>query len=116
MTAPSHRIRFDRIIACALGISLLAGCGHSKKKTRLPQNPAPPAAVPARQNVPVDPALQDAARKEIFAAAGSTNALVRAHAMEAMRDAMKQEAAPYIVNSLTDGAPIVRFAASMAAG
>lgn len=103
-----------RFLVCALSFSLLTGCGHNKK--RLPKNAPGPVAVPARQNVSVDPALQDAARREIFTASASPDPLIRAHAMEAMRNSMGEEAAPYIVKGLTDEAAIVRFASSMAAG
>ena len=77
--------------------------------------PAPPT-VPARENVPIDPALQQQAKAELMAAVESSDPVIRAHAIEALRETAGVDAADTIIKHLTDDAAIVRFAAALAAG
>ena len=100
----------------------LAGCGggkggkSSKREVRLNQPPKPPPPVPPRVDVPVDQKLRDLAWQELSIAKGSTNPIIRAHALEGMKDSVGANGADAIISGLTDDSPIVRFAATMAAG
>ena len=111
--------RLSRSLLALALICSLAGCGSSggkKHPYRGYRPPKPPPAAPPRQDVPVDPALQSTARQELSTAAVSNKPLIRAHAIEAMRDSIGAEAADVIIKGLTDNDAVVRFAASMAAG
>jgi HEAT repeat protein len=69
--------------------------------------------------VPLDPQLRSTARQELAAAAKSSQAQLRAHAIEGARHAyavVGADAARDIVAGLGDPQPVVRFAAAMAAG
>jgi len=112
-------------VACLLLTASLAvgpGCGggqqgrsdHHPAQVNLPvPHPLP---VPPRQPMALEPALQQSARQEIATAMGSRDPLVRAHAVEGLREGIGEQAAPQIVKALSDDAPLVRFAASVAAG
>lgn len=94
-------------------VTLLIGCGPRKPKLyRAPEPPAPPP----RREVPVDPARVEAARNELFGAAKSSDELIRAHAIEGIRESMGSAGRNVIVEAFVDPAPLVRFAAAMAAG
>jgi HEAT repeat protein len=97
---------------CGSGGGGAARHGHGEAQLQ----PKPPPAGPARRDVPIDPALRQAARQELLGAAKASSPLLRAHAIEGMRDALGPEADAAIVKALSDDAPLVRFAASLAAG
>jgi HEAT repeat protein len=116
-----------RIICLTLTGSLvlapLAGCtksggagGQSKRQVRLSQPPKPPPSVPPRVDVPVDQGLRDLAWQELSLAKGSSNPLIRAHALEGMKDSVGANGADPIISGLYDEAAVVRFAAAMASG
>lgn len=86
------------------------GKGHPMPAPREPEKPRP------AQPMPIDPALQAAARSELAKGLQAADATVRIHALEAMRDTMGAEAAPAILRALDDPQAEVRFAAAMAAG
>src|SRR4029078_7643704 len=99
----------SRIVRLALTVSLvlapLAGCGksggasgQSKRQVRLSQPPKPPPPVPPRVDVPVDQALRDLAWQELSLAKGSSNPLIRAHALEGMKDSVGAHGAEPIVS------------------
>jgi HEAT repeat protein len=98
-------------------LPLLAGCGGKggKKQGKRPL-PPPLPPVPERQDMPVDPALQAMAKQEIMTAAGKNDRLIRAHAIEAMKDGIGEPAADAILKALNDDDALVRFAACLAAG
>jgi HEAT repeat protein len=83
---------------------------------KLPPPPPKIEKAPAKQNVPVNPALRERARTEIERAFTSTDPVIRANAIEAAQDGMGLEARDLILNGLNDPEPLVRFASSVAAG
>jgi len=109
-----------RRLITTLFVSLLLGlgCGPKMEKTprRMNKEPEPPPAVPARRNVPIDPTLQQEAKKELMTAVESSDPLIRAHAIEALRDTLGVDAAGTIIKHLSDDGAIVRFASAVAAG
>jgi HEAT repeat protein len=117
-------IAFGRVavvIVAMFGVSLSAGCGgggnrNKPREVRLNRPPKEPPRVPARQNVTLDPALQESARQEIKTASTSSNPLIRAHSIEAMRESMGETASESIIAALVDPEAIVRFAAALASG
>jgi HEAT repeat protein len=100
---------------------LLIGCGAPPKPMvtgglkNMPQ-PVPPPRVPARRDVPLDPALQQAAQARIREAFSSDDPQLRANAVEAAQLTFGPDARPIITEALRDRAAIVRFAGAMAAG
>ena len=83
---------------------------------RVPPPPKPPPKVPPRKDVPLDPALVNAAREQLAAAARSPDATLRSNALEAMREVPDDVSRQAISRALEDEKPIVRFSAAMAAG
>jgi HEAT repeat protein len=81
-----------------------------------PKPPAPPPAVPARQAVTLNPALRDAAKKELASAFQSNDPVIRANSIEAMQDTLGESASAQIIHGLDDPDPLVRFASCMAVG
>ena len=97
----------------------LAGCGGKGRKNRevrLNQPTKQPPKVPPRADVPADQNLRSLAWQELSTAKGSNNPLIRAHALEGMKDSVGASAADAIVSGLSDDAGVVRFAAAMASG
>ena len=121
-------LRIPPIFSCVLITSLvlapLGGCGGGgggkgkpgKREVRLNQPPKPPPPVPPRADVPVDKSLRDLAWQELSTAKASPNPLIRAHALEGMKDSVGANAGDAIVSGLYDDAAVVRFAATMASG
>lgn len=106
------------MICCALLIPAAAGCGGKRKgkSVRMNRLPEQPPAPPPRVNMPIDPALQSSAKAEMMKALSSSNPLVRAHAIEGLKDAMGPAAAGTIMQYLNDPSGVVRFAATLAVG
>jgi HEAT repeat protein len=98
----------------------LAGCGGKgrgkNREVRLNQPTKQPPRVPERVDVPADQNLRSLAWQELSTAKGSNNPLVRAHALEGMKDSVGANAADAIVSGLSDDAGVVRFAATLASG
>src|SRR5687767_6839282 len=117
---PIHvRLAVSLVLLTTLGVGV--GCGSKGPKTPSPQGrelrkPKEPPPVPPRRDVPLDPALAQAARKELLAAADATEAGVRANALEALREVGGPEAARQVLAGLDDRSGRVRFAAAMTAG
>jgi HEAT repeat protein len=109
-------------VGSVLAGAVLAGCAQDAQK-RGPtavdrQIPAPkpaPAPPPAR-NEPLDPALQAAARAEIGSALSSKDDFVRAHAIEATQNTLKEGGRAVYLKGLTDPHAQVRFNSAIAAG
>ena len=94
--------------------TLLTGCAG--RANRLDRPPPPPPSYPPAQNVPLDPALQGAAKQEIMVALDARDPLIRAHAIEAVKDGIGASGADAIIRHLSDDSAVVRFAAALAAG
>jgi HEAT repeat protein len=102
-----------RFILLAIVISLTPGCGPKKPKLyRAPEPPAPPP----REQVKLDPTLAESARNHLLSAARSSDELTRAHAIEGIKESMGSAGRNAIIEAFVDRAPLVRFAAAMAAG
>lgn len=100
-------------------LCLSVGCAptaQSKPAGRPASAPRRLPAVPAPKPQPVASELNEAARKEITAAARSRDPLVRAHALESIRQLGGSVDNIEILRGLSDPEPVVRFAAAMAAG
>jgi HEAT repeat protein len=97
---------------------MCGACGGNKKGPRMVKIPRPKEAPlpPPRQDVPMDPALVDAAKREVNKALQSSDPLVRIQALEALRNVPGADAENHIVNALRDRDGGVRFAAAMMAG
>ncbi len=111
--------RVTMLVVALLCVSIAAtGCGgrNKTKQVRLNKNPKEPPAVPPQRAVALDQALLESARQEIRTAAASGMPIIRAHAIEAMKEGMGASAADLIMKGLTDPEAIVRFAAAMATG
>jgi HEAT repeat protein len=112
------------LLCVALVVFVGGGCGigghgggqGGKLPRRVMQPPKPPPAVPPVVQTPIDEQLQAEAKAELVRGAESSTPLVRAHALELMREASFAGAGPYVMRGLDDDAPVVRFAAAMAAG
>jgi HEAT repeat protein len=78
--------------------------------------PAPPPAVPPLRNEPINPSLQSVARDRVKDAFGSSDAQLRANAIEAAQLLGPADAKLLVTEALKDRASIVRFAGTMAAG
>jgi HEAT repeat protein len=97
----------------------LAGCPHPHKSDNqgfLPGPPAPPPPYPQAVNMPIDPALQLAAKNEIDSAVNSNDELIRAHAIETLKDSKLPETEAMVLRSLGDPSRLVRKAAAYSAG
>ena len=118
-------ITLRKTIALVVLLAPLSGAADPKVPTSVfPERPAnkdvkspstiPP--VPPLRAVPLDPALQQAARDEIKAEIAATDPVVRAHAVEAAATGMKADGKAILLEALRDTEGIVRFAAAMACG
>lgn len=100
----------------------IAGCANdraaseAKDGQKLARRPKLPPTYPVAKAVPRDPALHAQAVAELLAAARSTDVMLRAHAIEGIKDANVTEGYPAILNAMEDRYPMVRFAACLAAG
>ena len=105
-------------LAAIIGLGLLTGCGNPNEgpKQYTPPPPKPLPEVPPLKHTPIDKDLQNKARAEVDAAIQSSNEIIRAHALEALKDLKLPESPAIIVNALTDTSPLVRKAAALAAG
>lgn len=128
-------------LLAGLLLIVAAGCaGPGGKTGYLPQPPKQPAPPPPAHPQPIDENLILDANRELTAALSSSDAFVRAHALEAIRDTNalslsanhETDARPHaiqairaagaathrreVIAALGDHESIVRFAAAMAAG
>jgi HEAT repeat protein len=107
------------VVALALvPVGLMSGCHNgqaSMGQKVLDAPPEPPPVPPARQ-VPIDAALQQRARAEVDAALHCGDPVIRAHALEVVKNVNLGGAGPILTAALSDRSPLVRKAAAMAAG
>ncbi|HEY0009779.1 MAG TPA: HEAT repeat domain-containing protein [Tepidisphaeraceae bacterium] len=96
---------------------LILGCGATPQGPNMPDAPAPPPPSPKQVSQPIDPQLRRAAEAELDAALASSNAIIRANAIEASQRAVDSPSAvARVTKGLSDSNGLVRFAATMAAG
>jgi HEAT repeat protein len=101
----------------AVAAMLFSGCNSQPTPRKLTREPEPPPKYPARQDVPIDQAARVAATREIETALKSSDPVMRANAVEAVQDCFgAEQGRDHILAALNDPDPLVRFAASMAAG
>jgi len=81
-----------------------------------PGRPPAPPPVPAVRKEPLNPALQEQARKEIRDAFASNDPIMRADAIEAAQNTFGADAREIVSAGLGDKDGRVRFAAALAAG
>src|SRR5262245_21552160 len=105
-----------KLCAVAVLSSLCAlGC-NSKKEIKVLPPPAPPPSYPAKQSVPMDASLHEAATRQVLTSVQAPDPIERANALEAVQDGMGAAGAQYILAALNDPQPVVRFSACMATG
>jgi HEAT repeat protein len=95
----------------------LVGCHPQPEKQGYmapPPKPLPP--YPPAQPAAIDPALQSRATQELDAALKANDEIIRAHALEMVKQANPPDAATRIVAALGDNNWLVRKAAALAAG
>lgn len=106
-------------------VAAIAGCGGKSQQVSEDDKPGlkwtkPPAEAPAppeREDIAIDPALQKRALRELLLQAGPSNtAILRAHAIEALKDVGGEEGQAIILDGLSDRHALVRFSSAMAAG
>jgi HEAT repeat protein len=119
----------NRGLTCTLlsGLLAVSGCAGGNDRGPAGQNSKTPAQVrmpkakeapppPPPQDVPLDKALADAARRQVSKALTDNDALVRGQALEALRYSNDARARQEIVAAFDDSWRGVRFAAAMMAG
>jgi HEAT repeat protein len=94
----------------------LIGCGSHPAADRPLRELKHPPAVPALVPTPIDAALAAQARAELDAAEKSADDVLRAHALEELKQLNLPDAGPIIVAELEDNSRLVRKAAALAAG
>ena len=104
-------MKTSQLLITLLSIAALAGCQHSPQRVVATPPPVPPA-----RDVPLDPNLATAARKQLADDMTSSTAEVKMHAIEAARLADSREHTDDILKNMSDSHSEVRFAAAMAAG
>src|SRR5689334_3497974 len=113
----THR---TKLLLPSLCLSLTLGGAatlHAGKEDRkLPDDKHPLPAVPPRVATPIDPKLQAEAADVLKASLDSNSPITRAHAIEAAQKVFHEQAAAAIIAALSDKEPVVRFAATVAAG
>lgn len=114
-------MRMVYVLAACVGLAGLVGCDASGRPAVTTTNPrlhneATIPEPPPRANVSVSASLKAAAIQEIRSGLLSTDPFVRAHAVEASREALGSAARDDILRALQDIEPVVRFAAAMSSG
>jgi HEAT repeat protein len=94
----------------------LALTGCESRGTHMPGLPTPPPPYPKAVATPIDPALQTAARAEIENDLHSSDEIIRAHALETIKDLRLTDADPEVIAALEDRSRLVRKAAAMVIG
>ena len=103
MRATTHRFVLYPICALALLAASCAGPGGGGRSVGVePAKPkeVPPPAPP--RDVPVDPALQAAANDVLNRSLSASDPVLRAHAIEGLRETQGESAGPRIVQAISD--------------
>ena len=107
----------------ALALTIMfAGCASDKSASeakdgqKIARTPKSPPAYPAAKAIPRDPVLRARCAQELLAAARSNEVLLRAHAIESIKEARLEAGYSAILSAMEDRYPVVRFAACVAAG
>lgn len=113
-----HLSQLLSLAAITLMALCLAGCagGDPMAAGREVPKPIPVKPPPPPKDVPVDASLQAEARQALEEAFKSTEPTARVHALEGLRRATGEAAAPQVLQALKDGNSMVRFGGAMAAG
>jgi HEAT repeat protein len=107
-------MRFSLIV---MVLGMLAGCGpRTPTEQKVLGLPKQPPGYPSAVKTPIDTALQDRARKELDTDLKSSDEVIRAHALEVVKNAKLRDAGPILLVALNDQSPLVRKAAALAAG
>ena len=112
-------MNLNRIVSVGLIVLLtvaMAGCGPKDRPMKAPRPPKAPPRPPAPVVTPLDLDLAAAASKEIYQAFFSADPIIRAHAIEALRQVGSVGSHGTILKGLDDKASVVRFASAMAVG
>jgi HEAT repeat protein len=108
---PNGRVRANvKVLVLMSGPLFLGGCPPPLPPEELEVRP------PVEKVMPLDPALREAARKELADEATARDPILRVHAIEAERECMGADAKDDYLRALSDGAPVVRYAGAMAVG
>jgi HEAT repeat protein len=96
----------------------LVGCGpHADPRTGRVMPPSkPPPAYPASRDVPLDSQLRAQAEQELLKDLSDNDPNIRAHTIEALREAIGTAHSKEILAALSDRDPLVRYAACLATG
>lgn len=116
--------RMNRVASGLVGalllmpVGLLCGChpnGEMNQQKVLGAPPSPPP-VPPQRDMPIDSSLQAQAHQELESALRDSDPLIRAHALEVVKNVNLTGAGPILTSALMDRSPLVRKAAALAAG
>ena len=113
-----HTIRTGLVLV--LAALLLAGCAQQPQdggdNLPKPTDRRRVAVAPPRTQGEVSVAVKEDARRVLLAGLGSHDPVIRAHAIEGLRESLGTTAKMDVVKCLGDPDPLVRFAAAMACG
>jgi len=116
---PTRGVRFGATALFLTGTLLfLTGCPPAHQGIGYAPPPETPNEIrpPVEKVMPLDPALQEAARKELTSEAASSDPILRVHAIEGERESIGADATADYLRALNDSAPVVRYAGAMVVG
>src|SRR5580692_8945280 len=106
-----------KVSLTVLLVAVMAGCGpRTPTQQKVLGLPKQPPGYPSAVKTPIDTALQDRARQELDTDLKSSDEIIRAHALEVVKNAKLRDAGPILLVALNDQSPLVRKAAALAAG
>ena len=98
-------------------VAVMAGCGPKTPTQQKVLGPPPgPPSYPPAKAMPIDTPWQDQARRELDVDLKSSDEVIRAHALEVVKNVKPHDAGSIISVALNDQSPLVRKAAALAAG
>jgi PBP1b-binding outer membrane lipoprotein LpoB len=93
-------------------VAVIAGCGpRTPTQQKVMGLPKQPPDYPTATNTPIDSGLQDRARQELDTDLKSSDEIIRAHALEVVKNAKLRDAGPILLVALNDQSSLVRKAA-----
>lgn len=116
MTMLNFMANHSRPVVALLILVGLVGCKHNQPLDHTTRPPRLPPPVPAVKPTPIDAALQSQARQELDSALQSSDEIIRAHALEVVRQVSPADAGRIVVAALGDSSPLVQKAAALVAG